>query len=109
MKTLCAPCYAVIFTSRRSADQEGYPATAERMAALCEAQPGFLKMVHATSDQGESVTTCYWRDLDAIAAWKAQHEHQVAQREGIDRWYQEYRIEVARIERIYHWQRGEPK
>ena len=102
------PCYVVIFTSTKSANTEGYEQTAERMRELCEAQPGFLKMVHSVSDEGESITSCYWQDLAFISAWKQNTEHQTAQKRGIEQWYDEYRIEIARIERAYHWQRELP-
>jgi len=75
------------------------------MQTLCEAQPGFLKMVHSTSDDGDSITSCYWEDLASISAWKANAEHQAAQDQGIAHWYDEYQIEIARIERAYHWKR----
>jgi heme-degrading monooxygenase HmoA len=105
MKELDTPYYAVIFTSRKAANTQGYEKVAERMRTLCEAQPGFLSMVHATTDDGESVTSCYWEDLASISAWKVNLEHQDAQKKGIAQWYDEYRIEVARVERAYHWRR----
>ena len=52
-----------------------------------------------------SITSCYWQDLASISAWKANAEHQAAQDQGIARWYDEYQIEIARIERAYHWKR----
>ena len=100
-----APYYALIFTSRKSAELEGYADAAERMQTLCAAQPGFIRMVHAVTDEGESVTTCYWEDLAAISAWKANLEHRAAQEQGTAQWYDEYQVEVARIERAYHWKR----
>ena len=75
------------------------------MQTLCNAQPGFLKMVHSTRDDGASITSCYWQDLASISAWKSNAEHQAVQDEGIARWYDEYQIEIARIERAYHWKR----
>lgn len=99
------PYYVVIFTSRKSADLQGYAEMAERMNTLCGAQPGFLKMVHSTSDEGESITSCYWQDLASISAWKGNAEHQAAQEQGITRWYDEFQIEIARIERAHHWKR----
>jgi heme-degrading monooxygenase HmoA len=99
------PYYVVIFTSRKSADLHGYAEMAERMQTLCSAQPGFLKIVHSTSDEGASITSCYWQDLASISAWKANADHQVAQDQGIARWYDEYQIEIARIERAYFWKR----
>jgi heme-degrading monooxygenase HmoA len=106
METLNTPYYAVIFTSRKSAQIDGYDKAAERMQILCAAQPGFIRMVHATTDDGDSVTTCYWEDLASISAWKSNSEHQAVQDQGIARWYDEYHIEIARIERSYHWQRS---
>ncbi len=97
------PYYAVIFTSVRSHDLTGYESMANKMQALCEAQPGFLKMVHATTDAGESVTTCYWKDRQSIANWKENLEHRVAQQQGKEKWYDTYQVEVARVERAYRW------
>lgn len=77
----------------------------KQMEALCVRQPGFLRMVHATTDEGYSVTTCYWRDLQAIADWKANTEHQSAQLQGKNLWYDHYQVEVARVERAYSWHR----
>ena len=94
------PYYAVIFTSLRNVEpDDGYDETAERMFELAHEQPGFLGVESAREDVG--ITVSYWRDLDAIAAWKAQAEHRAAQREGIARWYSEYSLRVARVEREY--------
>ena len=100
-----APYYAVIFTSIKSMQTEGYDSTAERMASLCERQEGFLGMIHATSDDGNSVTTCYWENLHCISVWRENVEHQAAQKMGKAKWYDEYRVEIAKIERSYHWTR----
>lgn len=99
------PYYAVIFTSRKSVEPSGYPDVSQRMQALCEAQPGFLHMVHSTTDEGNSVTTCYWQDLDSISAWKANAEHQAAQAQGVSQWYDEYHVEVAQVVKAYSWKR----
>ena len=99
------PYYAVIFTSTRADDLTGYDSMAKKMQALCETQPGFLKMVHATTDAGESVTTCYWKDRQSIANWKDNLEHQAAQQLGKEKWYAAYQIEVVRVEHAYRWAR----
>ena len=103
MQTMKPPYYAVIFTSRKTRELEAYAVTAARMQALCEQQTGFLHMVHGTTDEGYSVTTCYWQDLEAIAAWKANGEHAMAQAQGVAQWYDEYHVEIARIEKAYSW------
>jgi len=105
MAQLETPCYVVIFSAKKSADQQGYAKMAERMQTLCSAQPGFIKMLHSTRDDGVSITSCYWQDLASISNWKANTEHQAAQKQGVAQWYDEYEIEIARIERAYHWKR----
>ncbi|ARS51137.1 antibiotic biosynthesis monooxygenase [Ectopseudomonas mendocina DLHK] len=93
------PYYAVIFTSTLGHDSEGYAAMASRMVELAAEQPGFLGAESAR--EGLGITVSYWRDLDAIAAWKANAEHREAQRLGRARWYSGFRLRIARVERDY--------
>ncbi|MET0239867.1 MAG: antibiotic biosynthesis monooxygenase [Sphingobium sp.] len=98
------PYYAVIFTSDRTdADGEGYGAAANLMAELAAAQPGNLGMDSAREEIG--ITISYWRDLDAIAAWKRNADHVLAQRSGREIWYASYSLHVARVERAYHFEK----
>jgi heme-degrading monooxygenase HmoA len=93
-------CWAVIFTSVRSAeDADGYGETSDRMVALASAQPGFLGVESAREDIG--ITVSYWESLEAIKAWKAVAEHQFAQRRGRDLWYDRYRVRVCRVTEDY--------
>lgn len=75
----------MIFTSTLNADDRGYAAMAARMVELAAEQPGFLGLEAARDGLG--ITVSYWRDLHAIAAWKANAEHREAQRLGHERWY----------------------
>jgi heme-degrading monooxygenase HmoA len=94
------PYYAVIFTSlRQDDDGQAYDATGERMMQLAAQQPGFLG-VEAVR-QGLGITVSYWSDLDAIAAWKRNAEHVMAQGEGRRAWYARYKTRIARVERDY--------
>lgn len=95
------PCYAVIFSSRRTAGDQGYEAMAERMVELAQAQPGFLGVESARGADGFGITVSYWASEAAIAAWRAQAEHRLAQESGRARWYEHYEIRVARVERAY--------
>ena len=47
--TPAPPYYAVIFTARRTAIDDGYGATVDRMHALAQAPPGFLSLIAAQS------------------------------------------------------------
>ena len=54
---------AVIFTSQRSGDDEGYAAMAERMMTLVEAQDGYLGATSVRDPAtGVGITVSYWRD-----------------------------------------------
>ena len=100
------PYYAVIFTSTRTGeDDAGYAKAAARMEELAATMPGYLGMDSAREDVG--ITVSYWRDLDAIKAWKAHAEHLVAQGEGRRRWYDAYRMRIARVERDYDFTSSE--
>ncbi|GAA0641602.1 antibiotic biosynthesis monooxygenase family protein [Halomonas beimenensis] len=93
------PYYVVIFSSQRSEVDAGYAATAARMLELAAEQPGFLGVESAREALG--ITVSYWSDLEAIRRWKAQMEHQEAQRLGREAWYSRYRVRIARVEREY--------
>ena len=96
------PYWAVIFTSRRSAaEPRAYEAMATRMAEMAVAQPGCLGFESARSPDGLGITVSYWASEDAVRAWKAVAEHVGAQQAGRERWYEDYVVRVARVERAY--------
>ena len=101
------PYYAVIFTSKRRADDgRAYALVAERMADLSARYDGFLGIESARRDDGLGITVSYWRDEASILAWKRDTEHQKAQRGGRDAWYDSYAVRIAKIERSYRWSWG---
>lgn len=95
------PYYAVIFTSLHSETDDGYAAMAQRMVELAQRQPGFLGVESARNSDGLGITVSYWASEAAIAAWKAHAEHQIAQETGRRKWYADYQLRVARVERDY--------
>lgn len=102
------PYYAVIFTSARTNDHDGYGDTAERMVELARRQPGFLGVESARDHQTEGspgITVSYWESLDAIRNWRQQAEHQLAQQTGRQRWYESYKTRICRVERDYGFER----
>ena len=76
------PYYAVIFTSREKLDSIGYAEMAERMDKLASEQEGYIGMQSARNEDGFGVTASYWQSLEAIKKWKANTEHQGAQKAG---------------------------
>ncbi len=117
------PYYAVIFTRIRPAEGSGfartgeggenpvhtphaadlpdYRETAERMLQLAEGQDGYLGMDAVADASGEGITISYWRDEQAIRAWRQHAEHRVAQAHGRNHWYRWWRVRVAKVEREY--------
>ncbi|MBT8186945.1 MAG: antibiotic biosynthesis monooxygenase [Croceitalea sp.] len=95
------PYYAVIFTNKRTAGDNGYAQMAMKMEQLAREQNGFLDFESARDTLGISVS--YWASLEAIANWKAQIDHQVAQKKGITDWYTWYKVRVCRVEREYEF------
>jgi heme-degrading monooxygenase HmoA len=95
------PYYAVIFTSLRTPVDDGYHDVAARMVELASRQPGFLGVESARGADGLGITVSYWASLEAIAAWKAQGEHRVAQSNGHRKWYEHFEVRIAHVERAY--------
>ena len=93
------PYYAVIFSSRRTSIDEGYDAMADRMLELASRQPGYLGKESTRGADGFGITVSYWASLEAIAAWKSDARHQVAQKMGREKWYAQFVTRVARVER----------
>lgn len=93
------PYYAVIFCSvRTDGNDDGYDELAARMANLSAAQDGFLGMEHARSDN-LGITICYWESLEAIARWRENEEHILAQAKGYETFYQSFATRVCKVER----------
>jgi heme-degrading monooxygenase HmoA len=96
------PYWAVIFTSRRTPDDvEGYSKMAELLEARSREQPGFLGLESVRDAAGVGITVSYWKDEESLRAWKRVAVHAGAQREGRARWYEDYELRVARVERAY--------
>jgi heme-degrading monooxygenase HmoA len=97
------PYYAVIFTATRTNIEEAeYHEMAEKMVSLAKEQPGYLG-VESTRDAatGLGITVSYWRDEASIHAWKKHLSHSEARHSGRQRWYQDYAVRIARVEREY--------
>ena len=61
-------------------------------------------MHSARGSGGFGITVCYWRSEEDIAACRADLDHREAQDEGRDRFYSEYTVEVARVDRTIEFQ-----
>lgn len=95
--------YAVIFTSTKTANTDGYAQMAEVMVELARQQEGFLGIESAQGEIG--ITVSYWETLEAIAQWKANSDHLIAQKKGIKEWYTWYNVKICKVEREYSFKK----
>ena len=98
--------YAVIFSSQLNEEHDGYHEMGEKMFEIASDQPGYFGLETARDGTNFGITVSYWDSEESIAAWKQHAKHLVAQKMGIDRWYEHYELRVARIERSYSGPKG---
>jgi heme-degrading monooxygenase HmoA len=107
-RTPTPPYYAVIFTSRRTdQDDAGYGEMADRMEELARHQPGFLGIESARGADRVGITVSYWQSLDSLHAWGRQIEYLMAQELGRERWYEGFEVRICRVEEARGFERAE--
>ena len=99
-KTPKTPYYAVIFTSQKTSEEEGYGDMAKKMAEMASKQEGFLGF-ESVKDENLGITVSYWESLEAIKAWKDQTDHATAQQKGKSDWYQAFKVRISQVVRDY--------
>ena len=99
---------AVIFTSHRTnADPDGYDRAAAAMDSLAACQPGYRGVASVRDTDGHGITISYWADDASARAWRDHPDHVAIRAAGRERWYDDYSVTVARVERAYDWQRSD--
>ncbi len=88
--------YAVIFSSTKSNDLEGYEAMDEQMMELAQQQQGFLGY-ESSSNNGQGIFISYWQDMESIKAWRANVSHQLAKSHAT-KWYKRYLSQICKVE-----------
>ena len=91
---------AVIFRAEIAQLDEAYHQTADRLRELALQDYGCLEFCAWTEGRQE-VAISYWDSAEQISAWKADPEHQQAQRQGQARWYRSYSVQVVEVLREY--------
>ena len=99
------PYYAVVFTSLRTAGDNGYGQRAKEMLELAADQPGFLGVDSARGTDGLGITVAYWADEESITAWRDHPAHALTRAEGRELWYESFAVHVAKVERAYGFTR----
>lgn len=95
---------AVIFEVRLSDDQkQAYLDIAAHLRPLLDTIDGFISIERFESiyEPGKVLSLSFWRDEQAVEAWRQQSEHREAQAKGRAGIFEDYRIRVAGVTRDY--------
>ncbi len=98
VKTPKTPYYAVIFTSIRTLDDNGYAKVGDEIVNIVSKQKGFLGAESVRSEDGFGMTISYWDSLESINAWKNNVPHMNAKDMGKKMWYSKYMIRICKVE-----------
>ncbi|MGL4230795.1 MAG: antibiotic biosynthesis monooxygenase family protein [Casimicrobium sp.] len=95
---------AVIFevTPRDGATDE-YFAHAADLKSKLESIEGFISVerFESVTQPGKFLSLSFWRDEDAVKAWRNQIDHRATQRAGRTMIFNDYRLRVAQVIRDY--------
>ena len=95
---------AVIFELEPKTDQrKAYFSIAEDLKPFVEKIDGFLSIERFQSVQNPDkyLSLSFWRDEEALKAWRNLFEHREAQKFGRTKIFQDYRLRVASVVRDY--------
>ncbi|MBI0169829.1 MULTISPECIES: antibiotic biosynthesis monooxygenase family protein [Bartonella] len=104
-KTPLPPYYIVAFSSQRTEGDNGYGEMAKAMEELAFQQPGCLGAESVRGADGFGITNSFWKDEASMKAWKANVDHQLAQKLGREVFYSHYVIRIAKVERDYSFEK----
>ena len=95
--------YVVIFTTIRTAGDNGYDAMNEETFRLVETQSGYLGSESFSNSEGKNVTIIKFKTLEDIQKWNNNSVHKRAQELGREKWYQHYNLKICKVEREYEF------
>lgn len=83
--------------------QDAYLAIAADLRPLLDGVDGFVSIERfaSLSEPGKLLSLSFWRDEEAVAAWRRLGEHRTAQARGRDDVFRDYRLRDAGVLRDY--------
>ncbi len=88
--------YAVIFSSEKSGDLEGYQEMDELTMELAWQQNGFLGY-ESCSNGNKSVFISYWESREAVDDWRKNMVH-IQAKSNAKQWYKRYLSQICKVE-----------
>lgn len=95
---------AVIFEVEPHGDRhDDYLAMAGDLKPLLRDVDGFISVerFESLTTPGKLVSLSFWRDEDAVKAWRSVEKHKTAQSAGRTEMFRDYRLRVAHVLRDY--------
>ncbi|MBS0385144.1 MAG: antibiotic biosynthesis monooxygenase [Proteobacteria bacterium] len=95
---------AVIFEAKPGVgEREEYLAIAAELRPLLDSSDGFISIerFESLSEPGKLLSLSFWRDEEAVAAWRTMEQHRAAQAKGRARIFEDYRLRIAGVVRDY--------
>ncbi len=95
--------YAVIFSSTKSENLEGYREMDEMTMDLASKQEGYLGY-ESLSHENKTIFISYWENRKAIENWR-QHAIHLMAKEKAQQWYQRYLSQICLVESSHHFEK----
>jgi heme-degrading monooxygenase HmoA len=95
---------AVIFeVEPRDGRRADYLGVAAELRPLLDGIDGFVSIerFESLTTPGKILSLSFWRDEQAVAAWRNLGEHRAAQAKGRDDIFRDYRLRIASVIRDY--------
>jgi heme-degrading monooxygenase HmoA len=87
--------------------KDEYVALVDRMQRIARTIPGYISHKGFWADDGERVTIVEFEHEEGQRAWRMHPEHIAAQRQGRERFYATYDIQVCNVLHDAHFKRQE--
>lgn len=83
--------------------QNSYLNIAAELRSQLEEADGFISIerFQSLSDPEKLLSLSFWRDEQAVIAWRNRDEHRIAQAQGRSGIFRDYRLRVAHVLRDY--------
>ena len=76
-----------------------YNEWAPRMSALAKTMPGYISHKVFVAEDGERLTLVEFEDDKTQRDWRMNAQHVEAQKKGRKDFYQEYKLQICKVER----------
>lgn len=91
--------YAVIFSSIKSDNLEGYMEMDALTMQLAQEQEGFLGFETCNNGK-QGIFISYWQNMEAISKWRQNMTH-IEAKNNANQWYKRYLSQICKVESSY--------